>query len=460
MQLPDFYTNQIQGAIHGLDRVRFRGTLRWLANAQGLQTFLSHAGILLKDFADLVQAKTRRIRASGDEAACALGIETQYLRSSAVDKEALARQIAAAKNIRHGSLAMFSVVESCVAPGVEGNRATKQLEVRMRPRRCVWGYHYWDDPQVGFGHVRLQTWVPFTAHICLNGRHWLEKQLQHEAIACRQDGNCFPWLENIPRAQVLLQRQLRTAWPKLLDRLVAQTCPDLARILEPLIWQYYWSAEETEYAMDLMYRRAAEVQALYPQLLWEGMRLSDAPSVLRYLGKGQLSAQGKAMETIPAEIVSKYRRRQPGVRIKHWVNHNSVKLYNKAGNLLRVETTINNTRPFKVYRRPNDDPQQSRRYLPMRKGVSDLQRRCQVSQRCNERYVAAAGRHGDGGDIAANCQRCVSTAAERAATVSGVGAVAESGSADAGISGEGRTRSERVLQCGPASVARRGDRGT
>jgi len=62
----------------------------------------------------------------------------------------------------------------------------------MRQRKCVWIYHYWDDPVVGFGHVRLQTWLPMNVFVCLNGRHWLAKQLDSLGIAYVKDRNCFP----------------------------------------------------------------------------------------------------------------------------------------------------------------------------------------------------------------------------------------------------------------------------
>jgi hypothetical protein len=78
-----------------------------------------------------------------------------------------------------------------------------------------------------------------------------------------------------------------------------------------------------------------------------------------------------------------------GLCVKHRVGRNSVKTYNKSGNVLRVETTINNTRDFKVCRQPDDDEQRSPKWLPMRKGVADLQRRAHLSQRSNERYLEA-----------------------------------------------------------------------
>jgi len=64
-------------------------------------------------------------------------------------------------------------------------------------------------------------------------------------------------------------------------------------------------------------------------------------------------------------------------------------MYNKSGSILRMETTINNTRNFKVFRHPDDDKSRPASWQKMRKGVSDLHRRCQVSDKCNERYADA-----------------------------------------------------------------------
>jgi hypothetical protein len=51
-----------------------------------------------------------------------------------------------------------------------------------------------------------------------------------------------------------------------------------------------------------------------------------------------------------------------------------VKVYDKAS-VLRVETTINNPREFKVWRSVTDDAgQSSRRWMPMRKSVADMWR--------------------------------------------------------------------------------------
>jgi hypothetical protein len=74
-------------------------------------------------------------------------------------------------------------------------------------------------------------------------------------------------------------------------------------------------------------------------------------------------------------------------------------VYDKAS-VLRVETVINNPREFKILRYVTDaDGQRSRRWCPMRKGVSDLWRCYQVGIAANQRYLralAAAPMKGEG----------------------------------------------------------------
>jgi len=383
MKLMELYQNKIMGAISGLDRIRFRGTLRWLASQRGLNTFMQHCHILLKDFSDWVGDLTAMMRQSCESRAGELDVEMRYLRSGGIDKERLARHIASEKGIKEGSICMFSVVEPCMAPMVKGNKASRKLEVVIAPRKCVWIYHYFDDPQLGFGHVRIQSWVPFNVFICLNGRHWLERQLQNKGMGYIKDGNCFPWIEDVAAAQKIMDKQLRTDWRKILNRLAIGSCPALPQVLRPLLPDYYWSADETEWATDIMFKSVASLDELHPLLLHQAMRVSDSPSVMRYFGRRSLAG------VCPAEVVSDYRRRYEGIRVKHWKNHNSVKMYNKSGSVLRIETTINNTRDFKVFRHPDDDKKRAASWQKMRKGVSDLHRRCEVSDKCNERYADA-----------------------------------------------------------------------
>lgn len=377
----EVYGKFVKGAISGWDRIRFRGTLRQLSNVSGVNTYLNSNSILLKDFYTWSSEITKNIRFACEEQAKTLDIPMYYLRSSATDKEELARKIMTERKIETGPICMFSVVEPCIAPKVSGNKATKKVELKIAHSKCIWIYQYWNDEKLGFGHTRLQTWLPLNVTICINGRHWLERQLISEGICYEKNGNCFTHIADLNRAAELVGIQQQTQWAELLNELLLRNCPSINTVLGNSGVCRYWSADETEWATDVLFNKEQDLDALFPKLAHHGLITADSLAVMRFLGRTQKGQR-------PNEVRSDYRKRYEGVCVKHRVNNNSVKMYNKAGSVLRVETTINNTRGIKVYRRPNDDPTRPLSWQKMRKGVSDLHRRAEVSQACNERYLS------------------------------------------------------------------------
>jgi hypothetical protein len=97
--------------------------------------------------------------------------------------------------------------------------------------------------------------------------------------------------------------------------------------------------------------------------------------------------------------VTDTKRRPEGWRVRHRMGANWVKMYDKTS-VLRVETVINNPREFKILRVVTDaDGSRSRRWCPMRRGVSDLWRCFQVGMAANQRYlnaISAAPLKGEG----------------------------------------------------------------
>jgi len=97
----------------------------------------------------------------------------------------------------------------------------------------------------------------------------------------------------------------------------------------------------------------------------------------------------KAHGNFTGELITSFKDRAEGVRVKHWVNGNSIKMYDKGGSVLRIETTVAKTTDFKVFRPKNDAPDGALAWRPLRKGVADLHRRAEVSQRSNTNYLDA-----------------------------------------------------------------------
>jgi len=109
---------------------------------------------------------------------------------------------------------------------------------------------------------------------------------------------------------------------------------------------------------------------------------------MRFPGR-KLPPTGNLPPTFAAEVVSRLRQRPEGIRIKHRLGSNHIKLYDKEGLSLRVETTINDPRDFKVLRRKAGDDHGDLAWRPRRKGLADLHRLAQVSEAANRRYVQA-----------------------------------------------------------------------
>jgi hypothetical protein len=77
------------------------------------------------------------------------------------------------------------------------------------------------------------------------------------------------------------------------------------------------------------------------------------------------------------------------VRIRHTLNGNSLKMYDKESSILRVETTIVRPKDFRVYRAKAGEPKGPKSWRILRKGLSDMYRRAEVGRAANQRYLEA-----------------------------------------------------------------------
>lgn len=125
--------------------------------------------------------------------------------------------------------------------------------------------------------------------------------------------------------------------------------------------------------------------------------------MLRFLGH-KTPANGRVHGNHEGEVMSSLKHRPEGVRLKHQASGNSIKLYDKQGSVLRVETTLNQPHQFRVYRASERDPEGKKRWQVLRKGVGDLHRRAELCEASNERYlealasIRAGGECGGGGE--------------------------------------------------------------
>jgi hypothetical protein len=382
------HAHAVIGTLSGFDRLVFRGTLRFLSHTAGMKSYLWTMRVLLKDFATHTQELTQRLRAASEALARRTGRPVRYLASSSTNKEEIARAIAEADGIKEGLICILTAVEQCQSFEIVRDRAAKELRIEPRHRKCLFLYHYQVHPRFGFMHARIQTWFPFAIQICLNGREWLARSMNAAGIPYLQRDNCFTWLEDPEQAQRLLHQQVRAAWPELLNAIARELNPLHEAMFQTWPAEYYWSTYQSEWATDIMFRDTGSLAALYPNLVHHGLTTFVSSDVMRFLGH-KVPADGNPHGNLRAEVVSDVKKRPEGVRIKHRVGQNSIKMYDKQGSVLRVETTINDVDDFKTFRRPEGKPEADKSWQRMRKGVADLARRAETSQAANDRYLRA-----------------------------------------------------------------------
>ena len=378
-------TDAITGVLQAWDRLRFRAKIPLRQRPAGVMMWLFQLGVLLKNFADWSKACTERLAAHSLELARAAGQSAVlYLRDSAARKDELARAQARARGLKEGLVGVWSAVEPCSTYYVRGDGVRGRC-LKREPGKCLHYYFYFLHPQCGLVHVRRPSWLPYTATVCLHGHAWLARQMDAAGLHYARCGNAFPWLQDPAAAQALADAQLQCAWPALLDGLLTPCHPLHQVLCAPVDQAYYWTLKESEFSTDLLFRSEAALARWYPPLLHYGITHFGGREILRFLGK-RMPVEG-CPANFHGEAPSTLRQRPEGVRRKFFVAGNSLKMYDKEQRILRVETTINRPREFRVFRESDSASQPT--WRPMRKGIADVQRRAEVSRAANLRYLEA-----------------------------------------------------------------------
>jgi len=153
--------------------------------------------------------------------------------------------------------------------------------------------------------------------------------MDQQGLKYRQQGNCFVWIEDYEEARRLLHRQLEINWAELLNGFAGQLNPLHERIFEHYPVSYYWTAYQTEWATDIVFREADFLKRLMPLLVRHGMLCFSSADVMRYFGR-KVNQSGAIPANFNGTLETDLKRRQEGERVKYRMNGNSARFYDKA----------------------------------------------------------------------------------------------------------------------------------
>jgi len=282
--------------------------------------------------------------------------------------------------VSEGLVAVLCTMETCSTVQLREGPGRPVFRWAPVPQRVV--YYYFLDARLGLIHVRIQSWVPFTVQVYVNGHHFLARQLKRLGIGFLQQDNAFVRLDDPSRAQKQADRFAKLRWPVILESYAKLVNPLLEGVLEGQ--SHYWVADQAEYATDILFQSKQALAGLFQRLLEFAWLTFTPKDVLGFLGR-RLHAcfDGEGLTDVKTH-------REPGARIKHRMKRNWLKMYDKFGVILRIETVINQPGEFKIYREcTRQDGTRYWAWRPMPKGVGNLHHYQRHAQASNERYLAA-----------------------------------------------------------------------
>lgn len=370
------HSDDITGVLSCPDRVLFKGYLPF-GYPEAMERFLTSQGLLLKDFKAFCEQQSEEVKAHAKMLCRQLGRPYEYL-GTHERKEDLARSIAERDHVVNGLVCVFATLESSASFKLRYAEGRPRL-ISTQPR-CLCLYFYFMDPDFGFMHVRMPTWFPFTIQVYVNGHSWLARKMDRHGLDYSAVDNAFTHIGDSKRAQRFADRFVKLKWPRILEAFARKVNPLLKGFLAG--YSYYWVTDQFEYATDVMFKGRNALEGLYKKLLDHATLCFSAEDVLFFLGR-------KLNGNFKGDVINDRKKRRQGARVKHRMKENWIKMYDKFGSVLRIETVINRPYEFRVRREGMRRGEKVTAWFPMAKGVANLPRYGEVCLAANRRYLQA-----------------------------------------------------------------------
>jgi hypothetical protein len=375
--LTERYADQILGVLSCYDRIVLTGTVPGVCYGDGMSRFLRSQDIRIFDYPRFAEPLRDEIRANAERVAQENGVEIEFIRSSFLRKEARVHQVLAERGDEPGLVLILSAMEACASFEPWHDKQTGRTFLKGRTAKCLHYYFYFISEEFGLCYLRVPTWAPFRLQFYCNGHNWLARQMTLQNIDFRQCDNTFFQIADIKRAQELSDSFPVERLHRLLDDMALRYCPVIRHFPD----SYHWSVMQVEYATDIMFRRQEDLRPLYDTLVRTAIHAVKADNVATFLGR-------KLHGNFEGELGNDFHTRIEGTRIKHHMGLAAIKMYDKFGFILRIETTVNDLSFFKHHRMvEHRDGTSELTLAPMRKTIYSLSPLREILLAANRRYL-------------------------------------------------------------------------
>ena len=375
--LTERYAHKISGVLSCFDRVVIQGTLPTFCYAQGMAGFLSYNHIRIFDYPRFAEPLRDELRKNAERIASENGLEIEFIRKKNFRKEKRIQQILEQRGSHPGLVHIFSAMEHCQTYKPWHDKQTHRTFLRPDNGKCLHYYFYLIDEELGLVYVRVPTWCPFRLQIYFNGHNWLQLRLTRSDIHHSLLDNAFAEISDFSQAQSLGDSFKVDLLHTRLDLFAERFCP----IIKGFDLRYHWSIMQAEYATDIVFKHQEDLQSIYGHLTRTAIHTVKPENIATFLGR-------KLHDKYEGEMGNSFNTRIEGTRIKHGMGPVSIKMYDKFGLILRIETTVNDVSFFKHYRMvEHHDGSESMKLAQMKKGIYSLPALSQLLVAANRRYI-------------------------------------------------------------------------
>jgi len=375
--LTERYGERIAGVLSCYDRIVITGTVPVICYAEGMSRFLRAKEIRIFDYPQFAQTLRERVRDGAAALAVSSGITIEHIAKSHIRKEEVVARVLERRGDHPGLVHIISAMEACGSYRPWHDKASGRTFLRPDSGKCLHYYFYFMDADLGLVYLRVPTWAPFRLQFYCNGHSWLARQMTAAGIGYTLADNSFVRIDNWQRAQELADALSPDLLHRVLDRYASQCCP----VCDVFAQSYHWSLMQVEYATDLAFRSATTLGPLYDQLVRHSVLDVKAEQVASFLGR-HITPQ------LAQEIGSQFSTRIEGTCVKHRFGKSSIKMYDKCGIVLRIETTTNDVSFFKHHRKvEHRQGPPTRELAPVKKSIYSLIDLREILLGCNRRYL-------------------------------------------------------------------------
>jgi hypothetical protein len=377
MLLTEKYSDQIAGVLHCYDRIVIQGTIPGICYAGGMTSYLYLKKIRIFDYPKFAEPFKNEIRDNAEKIARSNDLPIQFLKKRHIRKETIIKKILGQRGHHPGLVHIFSAMEACPSYKPWHNKKTGKTYLKSVQGKCLHYYFYLIDPQLGLCYVRVPTWCPFRLQIYFNGHNHLSALLDQQGVDHRLLDNAIIKSDSFAKAQQLSDT-LQTKWiHDKLDAFAQEYCP----VISHFKLQYHWSIMQIEYATDIIFKRRQDLQQIYDHLTRTAIHCVKADNIATFLGR-------RLHPNYQDEMGNTFSTRIEGTRIKHTMGKASIKMYDKFGFILRIETTANDVSFFKHYRTvEHRDGTTSKKLAQMKKGIYSIGPLQKLLFDSNRRYL-------------------------------------------------------------------------